>query len=124
MRKRFSKEAAKTEAQVFFDEIGFVLDDDQYRDALSMLDLFHFYTRTHQVSQTGTIVLMVRDLFADVSSVCSIDAFDRQISCSSIVPPRQDGNSPLRLFSTRSTTSTKNGLGRILQSEEITGRSM
>jgi len=50
MKKKYSKEVAKTEAQVFFDEIGFVLDDDQYRDALSMLDLFHFYTRTHMVS--------------------------------------------------------------------------
>jgi len=49
MKKKYSKEVAKTEAQVFFDEIGFVLDDDQYRDALSMLDLFHFYTRTHMV---------------------------------------------------------------------------
>jgi vacuolar protein sorting-associated protein 13A/C len=49
MKKKLSKEVAKTDAQVFFDEIGFVLDDDQYRDALSMLDLFHFYTRTHMV---------------------------------------------------------------------------
>lgn len=51
MKKKYSTEVAKTEAQVFFDEIGFVLDNDQYRDALSMLDLFHFYTRTHMVSR-------------------------------------------------------------------------
>lgn len=48
LRKKPSAEKPKTDTQVFFDEIGFVLDDDQYRDALSMLDLFHFYTRTRQ----------------------------------------------------------------------------
>ena len=34
-------------AGLSFDEIGLVLDDDQYRDALMMLDLFHYFIR-HQ----------------------------------------------------------------------------
>ncbi|KAI9761476.1 MAG: hypothetical protein M4579_000986 [Chaenotheca gracillima] len=37
----------KTRASLLFDEIGFVLDDDQYRDALMMIDLFHYFIR-HQ----------------------------------------------------------------------------
>lgn len=34
-------------ASLIFDEIGLVLDDDQYRDALMMVDLFHYFIR-HQ----------------------------------------------------------------------------
>lgn len=39
---------ANSKAELFFDEIGFVLDEYQYRDALMMVDLFHFYVRTEQ----------------------------------------------------------------------------
>ncbi len=38
----------KYDVQVVFDEIGLIVDRDQYRDALSMVDVFHFYRRTHQ----------------------------------------------------------------------------
>ncbi|OBT96470.1 hypothetical protein VE01_05675 [Pseudogymnoascus verrucosus] len=37
----------KIKAGLLFDEIGLVLDDDQYRDALMMVDLFHYFLR-HQ----------------------------------------------------------------------------
>lgn len=37
----------KVKAGLLFDEIGLVLDDDQYRDALMMVDLFHYFMR-HQ----------------------------------------------------------------------------
>ncbi|KAI0196929.1 hypothetical protein F4808DRAFT_439325, partial [Astrocystis sublimbata] len=37
----------KFKANLLFDEIGVVLDDDQYRDALMMADLFHYFVR-HQ----------------------------------------------------------------------------
>ncbi|KAI1272115.1 hypothetical protein F5Y07DRAFT_311873 [Xylaria sp. FL0933] len=37
----------KFKANLLFDEIGVVLDDDQYRDALMMADLFHYFIR-HQ----------------------------------------------------------------------------
>jgi vacuolar protein sorting-associated protein 13A/C len=39
--------APKFKANLLFDEIGVVLDDDQYRDALMMADLFHYFIR-HQ----------------------------------------------------------------------------
>lgn len=48
LRNHFSKEQAKMDAELLFRELGFVLDSDQYRDALSMVDLFHFTTRQHQ----------------------------------------------------------------------------
>jgi len=37
----------KLNTTLLFDEIGLVLDDDQYRDALMMVDLFHYFIR-HQ----------------------------------------------------------------------------
>ncbi|KAI0145262.1 vacuolar protein sorting-associated protein 13 [Xylariaceae sp. FL1272] len=37
----------KFKANLLFDEIGIVLDDTQYRDALMMVDLFHYFIR-HQ----------------------------------------------------------------------------
>lgn len=48
LNKRMSKDAPKIDAQVIFDEIGVVVDRDQYRDALCLVDVFHFYRRTHQ----------------------------------------------------------------------------
>ena len=37
----------KLSASLLFDEIGFIVDEDQYRDALMMVDLFHYFLR-HQ----------------------------------------------------------------------------
>ena len=37
----------KVKARLLFNELGFVLDDTQYRDALMMVDLFHYFIR-HQ----------------------------------------------------------------------------
>ena len=37
----------KIKARLLFQELGFVLDDHQYRDALMMVDLFHYFIR-HQ----------------------------------------------------------------------------
>ncbi|KAL2005808.1 hypothetical protein VTN00DRAFT_10301 [Thermoascus crustaceus] len=37
----------RIKTRLLFDELGFVLDDDQYRDALMLVDLFHYFIR-HQ----------------------------------------------------------------------------
>ncbi|KAG9547459.1 vacuolar protein sorting-associated protein 13, partial [Aureobasidium melanogenum] len=37
----------KMKARLLFNELGFVIDDDQYRDALMLVDLFHYFIR-HQ----------------------------------------------------------------------------
>ena len=37
----------KIRARLLFQELGFVLDEEQYRDALMMIDLFHYFVR-HQ----------------------------------------------------------------------------
>jgi hypothetical protein len=38
------------DVHLHFEEIGVALDDNQYRDVISLVDMYHFYTRQHQVS--------------------------------------------------------------------------
>lgn len=45
--KTGKNDVPKMKARVFFDELGFVLDEDQYRDSLMLVDLFHYFIR-HQ----------------------------------------------------------------------------
>ena len=40
-------ETPNVKARLLFQELGFVLDDEQYRDALMLVDLFHYFLR-HQ----------------------------------------------------------------------------
>ena len=47
MDKSGKVEKPKIKARLLFNELGFLLDDDQYRDALMMVDLFHYFLR-HQ----------------------------------------------------------------------------
>ncbi|PWN25799.1 DUF1162-domain-containing protein [Jaminaea rosea] len=48
VRRKMTPEIAKMDAQLLFDELGFAFDDEQYRDVISVADLFHFYTRQAQ----------------------------------------------------------------------------
>lgn len=47
MDKTGKTDRPKLKARLIFNELGFVLDEDQYRDALMMIDLFHYFIR-HQ----------------------------------------------------------------------------
>ena len=51
MNKRGTPKRAKVGAEVFFDEIGFVLDNSQFRDAISMIDMYHFYLRRYKYNR-------------------------------------------------------------------------
>lgn len=46
---RIDKHTPRFDVQLLFDEIGVALDRDQYRDVLSLLDMYHVYLRQHQV---------------------------------------------------------------------------
>ncbi|KAF9229286.1 vacuolar protein sorting-associated protein 13 [Gyrodon lividus] len=37
-----------SDVHLLLDEIGVALDDNQYRDAISLVDMYHFYIRQHQ----------------------------------------------------------------------------
>ena len=54
MNNKSDKDTPRFDVQLLFDEIGVLLDDNQYRDAISLLDMYHFYIRQHQV-RTGKI---------------------------------------------------------------------
>lgn len=38
----------KIKARLLFQELGFILDEDQYRDALMLVDLMHYFVRHHE----------------------------------------------------------------------------
>ncbi len=47
MDKTGKTDKPKLKARLIFNELGFMFDDEQYRDALMMVDLFHYFIR-HQ----------------------------------------------------------------------------
>lgn len=47
MDKTGRTDRPKIKARLLFNELGFVIDEDQYRDALMLVDLFHYFIR-HQ----------------------------------------------------------------------------
>ena len=51
MNHKLDKETPRFDVQLSFDEIGVLLDDNQYRDVISLVDMYHFYIRQHQVTQ-------------------------------------------------------------------------
>jgi vacuolar protein sorting-associated protein 13A/C len=57
MNPKYDSETPKNYVKLLFDEIGFVIDDDQYRDAISMVDMYHFYLRQQQVRTVDLLVL-------------------------------------------------------------------
>jgi hypothetical protein len=57
MHSNLSKDVPKFDIELLFDEIGVSLDDNQYRDAISLVDMYHFYTRQHQVGTDCFICL-------------------------------------------------------------------
>ncbi|KDQ63547.1 hypothetical protein JAAARDRAFT_29565 [Jaapia argillacea MUCL 33604] len=48
MNSKIDKDIPQFDVQLLFDEIGVILDDNQYRDAISLAEMFHFYARQHQ----------------------------------------------------------------------------
>ncbi|KAG7099216.1 hypothetical protein E1B28_001083 [Marasmius oreades] len=48
MNHRFDGETPRFDVELLFDEIGVALDDGQYRDVISLLDMYHVYIRKHQ----------------------------------------------------------------------------
>ena len=49
MNHKLDKDTPRFDVQLFFDQIGVALDDNQYRDAISLVDMYHVYMRQHQV---------------------------------------------------------------------------
>jgi vacuolar protein sorting-associated protein 13A/C len=52
MNHKSNSETPQFDVQLLFDEIGVALDDKQYRDIISLLDMYHVYMRQHQVGHS------------------------------------------------------------------------
>lgn len=50
MNHKVDTEHPRFDVQLLFEEIGVTLDENQYRDAISLVDMYHVYTRQHQAS--------------------------------------------------------------------------
>ncbi|OAG41339.1 hypothetical protein AYO21_04502 [Fonsecaea monophora] len=48
MDKTGRTDRPKTKARLLFQELGFIIDDEQYRDALMLVDLMHYFVRHHE----------------------------------------------------------------------------
>lgn len=53
INKRISKTRPKYDIQLSFGEVGFRLDEHQYRDTISLIEMYHFYVRQVQVMYIG-----------------------------------------------------------------------
>ncbi|KAI0068196.1 hypothetical protein BV25DRAFT_1793389 [Artomyces pyxidatus] len=51
MHNKPSEGVPRFDVQLLFDEIGVLLDDNQYRDAISLVDMYHFYARKNQYAK-------------------------------------------------------------------------
>jgi hypothetical protein len=49
MNHTLDDKTPKFDVEVDFEEIGFALDNHQYRDVISMVDMYHFFLRNQQV---------------------------------------------------------------------------
>lgn len=65
MNQKQDKNTPRFDIQLLFDQIGVLLDDNQYRDAISLVDMYHFYARQHQVRKPckWCIVVMLMFMF-------------------------------------------------------------
>jgi Vacuolar sorting-associated protein 13, N-terminal len=49
MNHTLDDKTPKFDVELDFEEIGFILDKHQYRDVISMVDMYHFFLRNQQV---------------------------------------------------------------------------
>lgn len=48
---KIDQKTPRFDLQLFFNEIGVALDNHQYRDAISLVDMYHVYLRKRQASK-------------------------------------------------------------------------
>lgn len=59
MNHKVDQKTPRFDVQLIFDEIGVALDDNQYRDIISVLDMYHVYVRQRQVGLYVCIALFI-----------------------------------------------------------------
>jgi vacuolar protein sorting-associated protein 13A/C len=63
VNRKADKTTPRFDTQLIFNEIGVALDNNQYRDIISLLDMYHVYLRQRQVSFSCHISSSVSFMF-------------------------------------------------------------
>jgi vacuolar protein sorting-associated protein 13A/C len=58
LNKRYGGDVPKAGVSLDFEELGFVLDDEQYNNVLLMMGLFHSFMRQHEVKHRSSSHLL------------------------------------------------------------------
>ncbi|CAI2166885.1 9593_t:CDS:10 [Funneliformis geosporum] len=104
LNKHFDVNDPKTTATLLFDELGFVFDDEQYRDALLMVDLFHFYLRQQQYRKFRPLQVTPKQdpkawlLFAGNCIISEIRERNRKFTWDYFEKRRDDRHSYVQLY--------------------------
>lgn len=93
-------------ARLLFDELGFVLDDNQYRDALMLVDLFHYFIRHQEYKRFQPKITVKEDprawmKFAGNAVLSKIHDRNRRWTWDYIKERRDDRIAYIRLFKKR-----------------------
>ncbi|KAJ5532503.1 hypothetical protein N7494_009055 [Penicillium frequentans] len=90
-------------ARLLFDELGFVLDDNQYRDALMLVDLFHYFIRHQEYKRLQPKCSVKEDpkawmKFAGQAVLSKIHDRNRRWTWEYIKERRDDRNAYIKFF--------------------------
>jgi len=103
MDKTGKHDRPKMKARLLFNELGFVLDDNQYRDALMLVDLFHYFIRHQEYRKLQPQKRPKEDprawlLFAGKAVLDQIHEKNRRWSWAYFAERRDDRRAYIRLF--------------------------
>ena len=102
--------------QLLFDEIGVALDEDQYRDVISLVDMYHVFLRKRQVIYKP-IYLKCRV----VVTINSTEGFAALKMNTPRIQLRKDGDLRLPRFRQKSRRNGENGAGLTLLNVAMIG---
>lgn len=68
MNQKVDDKTPQVDVHLRFEEIGVALDDNQYRDVISLVDMYHFYIRQHQVSSNMYTIPQTTEVFSIANS--------------------------------------------------------
>lgn len=111
INKRISKTRPKYDIQLSFGEVGFRLDEHQYRDTISLIEMYHFYVRQVQV-----MFLDSRNI-RTINSLGSIENTGLRRKYSLKTAPRHDFALRWMQLATVFMSTTRRGHGHILPND-------
>ncbi|KAF7347835.1 hypothetical protein MVEN_01541000 [Mycena venus] len=116
MNHKFNNETPQFDVQLLFDEIGVALDDKQYRDIISLVDMYHVYMRQHQYrkfrppeSEFAANRAKYRLRFAGTAILEGVRDRRRKWTWAYFAERRDDRNKYVDLFQKKTLSTLKDG---------------